>query len=306
MNRIDRLFGVLLLLQARRTITAREIAAHYGVSERTIYRDVAALGELGVPVIGEAGAGYALMEGFFLPPLLLTADEAQAVFLAVKMLEASGNSSDALTTARDKLTAALPQRTRAQITPLLDAIGFYFQRRRFALHSPYLRDFQRAILERRVVWISYHGYRDAEPIPREIEPQRLIYNPDFETWYVSAYCRLRQGIRNFRFERIDDLRVLNARFIPKQVAPDPQPPKVEVRVRVRADVLRRVRERQHYGFVEEQPQPDGSTIMTYHIHTHDEMFRWLLGWGSAVEVLSPDSLRADLRDEARRLVNLLT
>src|ERR1700761_9425242 len=79
MNRTDRLVALVMLLQSRRVTTASHMAAHFEVTERTIYRDLAALGEAGVPILGEAGVGYSLMRGYHLPPVMFSPDEALAL-----------------------------------------------------------------------------------------------------------------------------------------------------------------------------------------------------------------------------------
>ncbi|MBW4438989.1 MAG: HTH domain-containing protein [Pleurocapsa minor GSE-CHR-MK-17-07R] len=84
MNRIDRLFALLLLLQVKRRLTAREIAAHFEITERTVYRDMKALSEMGIPVAAQAGEGYHLLETFSLPPVAFTEGEAKAITMAAR------------------------------------------------------------------------------------------------------------------------------------------------------------------------------------------------------------------------------
>src|SRR6187551_462883 len=79
MNRVDRLLALIVFLQSRRVVTAEQLAAHFELSVRTIYRDLAALGEAGVPIVAEAGVGYALLRGYHLPPVNFTAEEASAL-----------------------------------------------------------------------------------------------------------------------------------------------------------------------------------------------------------------------------------
>src|SRR5262245_8509739 len=86
MNRIDRLFAILLLMQRKRRVRAIDHAQAFEVSERTIYRDMAALSESGVPIVALSGAWYELVEGYYLPPLLFTRDEAATLFLGMHML----------------------------------------------------------------------------------------------------------------------------------------------------------------------------------------------------------------------------
>src|SRR4051812_45964721 len=101
MNRIDRLTGILLLLQSHRMITAQQIADHYEISVRTVYRDIAALGEAGVPIVAEAGHGYSLMRGYHVPPVMFTENEAAALFLSGEVTEQVADESlrDALRSA---------------------------------------------------------------------------------------------------------------------------------------------------------------------------------------------------------------
>jgi predicted DNA-binding transcriptional regulator YafY len=86
MNRIDRLFGILLILQNQPRVRAQDLAERFEVSKRTIYRDITALSEMGVPIVSLPGEGYELMEGFYLPSLIFTDDEAIALFLGARLL----------------------------------------------------------------------------------------------------------------------------------------------------------------------------------------------------------------------------
>src|SRR6185312_1588975 len=87
MNRIDRLHAILTHLQSKKRVTAQEMADRFNISLRTVYHDVKALDEFGVPVIGEAGSGYTIMEGYRLPPVMFTQEEACALLLGGKLVE---------------------------------------------------------------------------------------------------------------------------------------------------------------------------------------------------------------------------
>jgi predicted DNA-binding transcriptional regulator YafY len=87
MNRVDRLMAMIVHLQSRRLVRAEDIAAHFEISVRTVYRDIAALGEAGIPILGEAGVGYGLAKGYYLPPVMFTAEEASALFMGGKLVE---------------------------------------------------------------------------------------------------------------------------------------------------------------------------------------------------------------------------
>jgi predicted DNA-binding transcriptional regulator YafY len=304
MNRIDRLFGILLLLQTHRRIRAQDIAAHYEISERTVYRDISALMKLGVPIIGQAGEGYGLMEGFFLPPLIFTQDEAKALFLGAKMLETSGNLRAGAAQALEKLRAALPTRVLQEADGLATIIHFYFEQNQFHLDAPFLQDLQQAILNKQVVYLRYRNWDGQESTEREIEPFQLMYST--QAWYVTAYCRLRQDIRSFRLERIEAMRLLPKYFSTDYELRPAEPPHITVQVRFSEKCIRRVRERQHYGFQSETRDNSGRWVMTYQVHHLSEIKSWILGWGAEAEVLAPDELRMEILEEIQKLLTLLT
>jgi predicted DNA-binding transcriptional regulator YafY len=303
MNRIDRLFGILLMLQMRPVIRAAEIAARYEISERTVYRDIAALLELGVPIIAQAGEGYSLPEGFYLPPLVFTPSEASALFLGVKMLAASGNLPVESGQVLHKLTAALPGRTLTAVTRQAEIIEFIMPKGQFDLNAPYLADLQTAILQHRLVHLHYHSQKEDAPTERDLEPLALSYSQG--AWYVMGYCRLRQDYRSFRLDRVEKVALLRDQFEPR---PMPNPVIIPVMVEIRFPVgqIRWVRERQHYGFLAERMDGDQHIIMTYQMQHIREIKNWLLAWGAEAEPLQPPELRQLIREELERWRTLLT
>ena len=136
-----------------------------------------------------------------------------------------------------------------------------------------------------------------------MEPQALAYTNG--AWYVNGYCRLRQGERAFRLDRIDGLELLRKTYKPRR-ADRPQDEFVDVSVRFQPEVLRWVRERQHYAFQAEEQAPDGGAVMIYRIKTLQEIMPWLLGWGTSAELLAPQDFREEIRQEIRKLADLLT
>jgi predicted DNA-binding transcriptional regulator YafY len=306
MNRIDRLFGILLQLQHRRRVRARDLAATFEVAERTIYRDITALNELGVPIVALPGQGYELMEGYYLRPLVFSPDEAGALSLATQMFisQASGRTAAAARQALAKLTAVLPHATRQQIDILVKMVQFALPPTRFNLDDSRLSVFQQAIMEQRRVFLRYHSYTRDETTERVVEPQRLTFSG--EAWYLSGFCQLRQAERAFRLDRIDAWRLLDETFTPRTVAAPPSEP-IVARVRFAPHAVRWVRERQHYGFQHEETAPDDHGVfMTYRVDALRELMPWLLSWGAAAEALDPPSLRAAQRDEVARLTEILT
>lgn len=300
MNRLDRLLAMLLVLQRRKLVRAEDLAARFEISKRTVYRDVAALSEMGVPVVAQPGEGYALMEGYFLPPLLFTTDEAAALFLGAKWLaaQATGKLPASTEGALTKLAHVLPQHTLDEVARFTAVLHFFIMQKPFNLDDPTLADLQRAINEQRAVQITYHGLQRDETTTRVIEPAELTYGDG--AWYVSGYCRLRQERRSFRLNRIEQYKLLTERFTPKMLATPPAEV-LTVKVRFAPDMLRWVQERQHYAFVRQE-----GDFLIYQVHTLPEIQSWLFGWGTAAEVLEPEALRNAIRAEAKRLFEMLT
>lgn len=306
MNRIDRLFAILLLIQRKRRVRALDLARAFEVSERTIYRDMTALSESGVPIVALPGAGYELVEGYYLPPLLFTPAEASALFLGVQMLMAhtEGRLNTDADHALAKVAVVLPRMLRQNAERLASSIEFFIPRARFDIDDPHLAALQQAIQERRVVRLHYHSYSRDETIERAVEPRALTYANG--AWYLNGYCRLRQDMRGFRLSRIERLELLREIFEPHETqSSEPEP--ILARVRFDPSVARWVRERQHYAFVaEERSDSETGPVMIYRIQALSELAPWLLGWGASAEALDPPELRKQLREEALKLAQLLT
>lgn len=300
MNRVDRLFAILLLLQRQQRIRALDLAERFHISERTIYRDMRALIEMGVPVATLPGEGYELLETFRLPPLMLTPEEAAALFLAGRMLMRIGAGEIALhaETALQKVAGVLPPETKARLTQMARVIDFFPAQIRFNWDEPYLTEVMDAIDSRHVIHLNYRAYQEADATERDVEPHQLTFADG--AWYIQGYCRLRRDMRVFRLNRITALAVTAETFTPRMIVPE-RVETIPVMVRFSEPVLPHVRERQHYAFITEE---DG--ILIYRVHALDEIQNWLLGFGADAQVLAPEALRDWLRNEAQRLINLLT
>jgi predicted DNA-binding transcriptional regulator YafY len=304
-NRTDRLMGILLELQARGELRAEDLAGTFEVSVRTIYRDVEALCETGVPVVATPGKGYRLMEGYFLPPLTFTADEAALLILGGELVRERVDPllRPAAESALRTLAGVLPADRRAEMERRRQ--GMFFASVAGQANDHRLVLARRAIEERRVVRLLYHALRRDQPAPRDVEPIRLIHFTD--AWYLAGYCRLRQGVRMFRLDRIDRLEILGERYTPaaRHAVPEPHERRPldapEARVRFDDRVLRWVRERQPFTLLREEQDAVGPVFL-YALRDEQELLTWLLTWGSAVEVLGPDSLRASLAEEARAIL----
>lgn len=212
-TRLSRLTAILIQLQSKRLMTATELAEKYEVSVRTIYRDIRALEEAGVPILTEEGKGYTLSEGYRLPPVMFTEAEANALITAAKFISRNKDSSlvqhynEAIT----KIKAILRYHDKDKAELLASRIAF-FQNVKQETTSQYLSIVQRAITHFQPLQIEYEAISTQLSTQRIIEPLGLYHTQ--ENWILIAWCRLREAHREFRLDRIQDLRLLDTPFEP--------------------------------------------------------------------------------------------
>jgi predicted DNA-binding transcriptional regulator YafY len=305
MNRVDRLLGYLIVFQSRKLVRAQDLAARFEVSERTVYRDVEALLELGIPIVGVAGEGYRLMEGYSLPPIMFTQAETQALFLAIAMLRGltqNGPTKDAAVTALEKVQAILPPAMLERGEALQKVLGFYaVGRPPVNLDDERFVQLQQAIDRNKVVYLHYHAQHTNSISAREVEPLYLVFLDN--VWLLHSYCRLRQDYRNFRLDRIDNLAMRSETFAPRPIRlPNRLSEEVRVLVRFNADIVRWVREAQHMTFAGEVSEDEeGGVVMAYNVSSPTQLMHWLLSWGGEMEVLAPAETRVAIAQAARQM-----
>ncbi|MCA9680681.1 MAG: YafY family transcriptional regulator [Myxococcales bacterium] len=208
MRRADRLFQIVSLLRGRRFVTAAWLARRLEVSERTIYRDVRDLMGSGVPIEGEAGVGYRMGKDFDLPPMMFNVEEIQALVLGARMVETWGDDAlrQAARSVLDKTEAVLPPKLRPRVRDTaLFALSFRVPERSREMMGPV----RRAIDDRRKLTLRYQDGK-GEDSERNIRPLGLYFWGS--TWSLAAWCDLRSNFRNFRLDRITELKVLDERF----------------------------------------------------------------------------------------------
>src|SRR5678815_3741290 len=190
MNRIDRVTAILIQLQSKKIVKAQDIADRFKISLRTVYRDVKTLEEAGIPVIGEAGVGYSIMEGYRLPPVMFTKEEATAFLTAEKIIEKFTDASTEASykSAMFKVRAVL----RSADKDLLENMEEHIQviRNVLPFNADTARDrlqpFLKSIAEQKVVHISYTAFHTDETTQRDIEPVGIFYASGY--WHALAYC----------------------------------------------------------------------------------------------------------------------
>lgn len=199
MDKTERLFALLDALRRRRTpVTAETLAEEQEVSVRTIYRDVQTLIGLGAPIEGEAGLGYVLRSGFFMPPLMFTPSELEALVLGARWVQTLPDAElgDAARAALAKIATASPDDLRARIADTgLWPVNITGRRERLPI-LPQARD---AMRRERAVILAYEDV-EGRASERKIWPLQLAYYDGKEI--IAAWCCMREDFRYFRVDRI--------------------------------------------------------------------------------------------------------
>ena len=215
-KRLPRLTAILTQLQTKRLLTATELADKFSVSSRTIYRDIKALEQSGIPILTEDGKGYKLMEGYNIPPIMFSESEANALITAEQLILKNKDASFVkdYTEAISKIKSVLRNNTKDKANLLSNRIASR-QNTEYERSSNNLSILQLALTNFNLVQIKYYSPETNQTTERIVEPF-AIYTSQ-ENWLLIALCRLRNDYRTFRLDRITYLAVQSQKFEPHQI-----------------------------------------------------------------------------------------
>ena len=314
MNRIDRVTAILIQLQSRKVVKAQDIAERFNISLRTVYRDVKTLEEAGIPVIGEAGIGYSIMDGYRLPPVMFTREEATAFLTAEKMIEklADASTDESYKSAMYKIRAVL----RGTEKDFLENLDEHIQvlRGRRQLHQKLtvnpIQTILKSIAGKNILSIDYFAQHSQQKTERLVEPVGVFYLDGY--WHLIAFCRLRKDYRDFRIDRIKSMRETDQLFDkahPTLKAYLQQVSKEmdlhNVVIRVSKDAVPYLDDQKYYsGFVSQKDLGDSveMTFLTASIHG---FAHWYLTFGSHAEIIQPAKLKEKVRESAEAILKKL-
>jgi predicted DNA-binding transcriptional regulator YafY len=318
--RSSRLVSILLLLQSRHRMTARELAGELEVSLRTVYRDVEALAAAGIPVYAEQGraGGYRLVDGYRTRLTGLTEAEAQSLFMVglPGPAAALGLSQEAAS-AELKLLAALAPQQRVRAGRLrdrfhLDVPAWY----REAEDSPHLAAVAEAVLQDRYVELVYRRWAEPREVERRLAPYGLVLKSG--AWYVVGNSG--GGVRTYRvsnilrltptadtFERPADFD-LAAQWHEHLAEFDRRRFTGTATVRLSPGLVRRLPDLSDAllskAVAGVAPDAEGRVTVEIPIESDGNAAYQLVRYGADLEVLGPESLRTALRSMARDLLAL--
>lgn len=206
MKRLERLTALLVFMQSKRYTTADQIKNKFGISIRTVYRDIRALIESGAPIGYENDAGYFIASGHFLKPLHFSSNESKSLLFAEQMMKkyTDDRTHDHFVTAFEKIKNNLNDDQLEVLEKLEKKMGTYIEPGNED-RTKFLRQAEEACSNNNVLFIRYKNAKQ-EKSEREIEPIAMTFYG--QSWHIIAYCHLRKAYRDFSIMRIQDLKVL--------------------------------------------------------------------------------------------------
>ncbi|WP_233878722.1 YafY family protein [Dyadobacter sp. CY323] len=300
MNRFDRITAILIQLQSRKIVKAQDLADRFDISLRTVYRDISSLAEAGVPIIGEAGVGYSIMDGYRLPPVMFTREEARTFITAEKLMEKFTDLStqSQYQSAMFKVKSVLRSSEKSMVENLENHIHVRPAAQAFhTANSNTLDILLKGISEKKIVKINYAALSASNPTERIVEPVGIYHEHNY--WYTIAFCHLRNDYRNFRSDRVLHCDLTDRPF-EHQHAPmkDLMVDTWEnanmrlVRIRIEKRVVRYINEqRTYYGFVSESVKGD-FVEMSFLTGSLEGFARWYLMIAPNAVILEPETLKS--------------
>jgi predicted DNA-binding transcriptional regulator YafY len=310
-NVATRLLSLIFLLQSRACIKASELAEELGVSKRTVHRYIKMLEEMGIPVYSERGphGGFSLVRGYKLPPLIFTAEEATVLYMGANLVERIWGQlyKDAITAVTAKLDNVLPDDLREEVAQTQQRLVISgLMAKDYRPWAATMHALRECIAEHRRVRITYRSFELQETC-RDVAPYALTFRAGL--WYLVAHCHLRDAMRTFRVDRIQDLQRLATRFtVPQDFSAQAYiertmrfEAKYTVVIHLNASVAPHVRE-YHSHWMELTDHDDGSVTATFDVSELTWATGWVLSYGGAARVLEPPELIAQVKAQAHAVL----
>lgn len=301
MNHIERLNAILIHLQSKRIVKASEIADRFGISLRTVYRDIRALEASGVPIGAEAGVGYFLMENYKLPPVMFTKEEASALLFGEKLVEKMSDDGmkAEFCSALMKIKAILNPEEKDRLEKLHNQISVLnFTSSPGNFNRLFLSEIQQALVSKQVLEIDYQAGYGAPATKRLVEPIGLCNYS--RRWHLFAWCQLRSEYRDFRLDRILNLRLSQQTFKGKQhismdefisrmnVVSD----KANISLVMKTERIKLIDESKYwYGFIEAEKIDDQTSRLRFANNELRGFANWIVSSGSYAKVEEPEELK---------------
>lgn len=302
LKKLDRVTAILTQLQSKPIVRAQDLAKKFDVSIRTIYRDVKTLENAGIPIIGEAGSGYSLMDGYKLPPIMFTKEEVLSFITAEKLMQRFSHESlgNHYRTAMEKVRSVLKYSDRnllANIEKQIDIFDNYPKTEdKIKNIIPTILE---SIAEKVQISIDYKAVNE-EISTRTIEVVGVFF--EFNFWYIIAYCTLRNDFRQFRIDRILKLTKTQTPFLQEygqinDYRKKPNGNKTTVKLLVDKKIMGHLgNSKVYYGLTEEKETEKGFELTFETEWITDGFPRWLITFADYAEIIEPEYLKITMKE----------
>lgn len=307
LKKLDRVTAILTQLQSKPMVRAQDLAEKFDVSIRTIYRDVKTLENAGIPIIGEAGNGYSLMDGYKLPPIMFTKEEVLSFITAEKLMQKFSHQSlgNHYQAAMEKVRSVLRHSDKSLIQNIEKQIDVFSHHVGAEDHvKNVLPTILESIADKTQLIIEYKTV-DSTVTNRTIEAVGVFF--EFNYWYIMAFCTLRKDFRQFRVDRILQIMKTQVPFLQEygqinDYRKNGNGNKTKVRLLVDKKIMGYlVNSKKYYGLTGET-ETDHGIEMTFETEWIKDGFpRWLITFADYATVLEPDSLRLKINDIVTRI-----
>lgn len=293
---INRLFEIVYLLLDKKQMTAKELAEHFEVSARTVYRDVETLSAAGIPIymVKGKGGGISLLPDFVLNKAVITEEERADILSSLKAVQAVSVTESG--TALNKLGSLFG----AQEADWIEVdFGLWGDGEKESVLFELIKS---AILEKKVVRFAYAA-TGREMKERVVEPLKLVFKAS--NWYLYAYCRLRKDYRFFKLKRMRDVELISEKFerqSPKKILQNKNSYQSGELVKVQLKFEKEAAFRAMDDFSECEMQDDGSVLVSCEYMVGEWLTDIVIGYGEHCEVISPQWLRDEVEEKLRRML----
>lgn len=298
-KRFDRIVSILIQLQSKKIVKAKELADRFEVSLRTIYRDIRTLEASGVPIYSEAGVGYSLVDGYRLPPVMFSREEAGSFVAAEKLMQkfTDENMKKHFQSAVFKVKSVLRGSEKDWVESIESKIKISGREEAFRSKSPEVLEILfESIAQKFQIEMIYQSVESESPSERLIEPVGLYHESNF--WYILAYCHLRKDYRNFRTDRVLEIHRTEIPFenehreLEYYLKPKEPNGKEIVKFRIDRKAARYIQnDRKYYGYVSETFIGDKVEMVFEANYRENGMGRWFLMFADLAEIVEPEGFK---------------
>ncbi|MGC4040747.1 MAG: YafY family protein [Flavobacterium sp.] len=298
-KRFDRVIAILIQLQSKRVVKAQELAARFEVSLRTIYRDIRTLEASGVPIYGEAGIGYSLVDGYRLPPVMFTREEASSFIAAEKLMQKfiDRELGQHYQSAMFKLRSVMQSSDKDWVSSIESKVliqpsmGNLFNENVPNAMSILFK----SVADKTQVVLDYQAIDADTASERTIEPVGVFH--DHNNWYIFGFCHLRNDYRQFRADRIEGIKKTQNGFTKEHETLETylnrqhEIPTTKVRILIDRKISKYLAsEKKYYGFVSQKNVGNRLEMTFLSRDIVNGFARWFLMYADYAEIIEPKSL----------------